>query len=130
MMNANYDFILEDFLTAHDGTSSDNRYVLRKMLVRGSTETTYRSRVNDGDKAFEYKRMMYVFEDILENLNNMMGCNGRIRPEHRTVIIEALKDCQCLLAIDQAETNADYNNLIAYVADDLCEACGETALAA
>lgn len=130
MTNANYDFILEDFLAAHDGTSSDYRYVLCKMLVRGSSEAIYRSRLNDGDKAFEYKRLMYVFEDLLENLNGMMDCNGRIRPEHRTVIIEALKDCQCLLAIDQAETNADYNNLIAYFTGDLCEACRETALAA
>jgi hypothetical protein len=73
---------------------------------------------------------MYVFEDVLENLDTMMGGDGKVRPNYRSTVVEALKDCQCLLAIDQAETNADYNNLIAYVTDGLCKACGETALAA
>lgn len=130
MTNANYDFILEDFLAANHGTSSDYRHVLCKMLIRGCSEARYRSFISDGDKAFEYKRMMYVFEDVLENLDTMMGGDGKFRPNYRSTVVEALKDCQCLLAIDQAETNADYNNLIAYVTDDLCKACGETALAA
>lgn len=130
MQSANYDFILKDLLSAHDGTSSDNRYVLRKMLVRGSSEAIYRSRVNDGNKAFAYKLMMYVLEDLLENLSDMLDIEGRIISEYHPIIIEALKDCQCLIAIDQTGTNADYNNLIACLTDDHCEECRETALAA
>ncbi|CAM3109814.1 hypothetical protein MEME101129_19445 [Methylobacterium mesophilicum] len=130
MFNTDYDFILEDFLAASYGTSSDYRHVLCKMLIRGSSEARYRSFISDGDKAFEYKRMMYVFEDVLENIDIIMGGDGKVRPNYRSAVVDALKDCQCLLAIDQAETNADYNNLIAYVTDGLCKACGETALAA
>ena len=130
MTNANYDFILEDFLAASHGTSSDYRHVLCKMLIRGSSEARYRSFINDGDRAFDYRRMMFVFEDVLEDIATMMDGDGKVRLKYRSIVVEALKDCQCLLAIDQAETNADYNNLIAYVADDLCEASGETALAA
>jgi hypothetical protein len=121
---------LQDFFAAEDRSSSDNSYVLRKMLSRGIKEAQYRYYINEGDKAFEYKKLMFELEDLLDNLDSMIGENVLVYGEHRVKMMETIKLCQCLLAIDQAETNADYNNLVAYLTHDLCECCREEALAA
>lgn len=130
MSSINYKYVIEDLHAANDGTSSDYRYVMRKMLVRGSSEAMYRSRINDGDKAFEYKRIMYGIEDVLENLDSMIDRDGNIQAHHRRDIIETLIDCSCLLGIDQAETNADYNKLKSYLSKDLFDSGREKSKAA
>lgn len=130
MFEFDYDNIFEDFLAAQDGTNSDSGYVLRKMLIRGSNEARFRSRLYDGDKAFEYKQMAYELESLMDQLLNMFDEDGAILGEYRITIMKAIKLCQCLLALDQAETNADYDNLVAYLTADLCDCCREEALAA
>lgn len=130
MFELNYDFIFEDFLLATNGSNCKSRYILRKMLLRGYNEARFRSRLYAGDKAFDYKRIAYELEFLMEQLDCMFDDDSTIQGEHRITIMKAIKLCQCLLALDQAETNADYDNLVGYLTDDLCDCCREEALAA
>ncbi|WP_456686781.1 hypothetical protein [Bradyrhizobium sp. P5_C11_2] len=120
MFNDDYDFILDDFLSAHEGTSCDSCYVLRKMLSRGASEAHYRYRINEDDKAHKYQKLSNEIEDVLDDLERMLDERGRIHLKYRVMMMRAIKTCQCLLAIAQAETNADYNNLETYLTDGLC----------
>lgn len=124
------DYIFADFLSAHDGTSSDNRYVLRKMLFRGTSEARFRAMISEGDKKHFYKALSFDLEGVLDGLSSMIGGDGRVLAEHRMTMMRAIKVCQCILAIDQTETNADYNNLVAYLTNVRCEQCREELKAA
>lgn len=130
MFNDDYDFIFEDFLSANDGTSCDICYVLRKMLSRGASEAHYRSRINEGDRAYKYRRLSNEIENVLDGLEGMLDERGMIHLKYRVMMMRAIKSCQCLLAIDQAETNADYNNLETYLCDGLCQSHQEELKAA
>lgn len=130
MVNNDYDFICEDFLSAHDGTSCDICYVLRKMISRGANEAHYRFRINAGYRAYKYRRLSTEIEDVLDDLERLLDERGGIKLENRVMVMSAIKSCQCLLAIDQAETNADYNNLEAYLCDGLCQSHQEVIKAA
>lgn len=130
MSNTDYDFTFEDFLSAREGTSSDISYVLRKTLQRGIREAEYRHHLYDGDKAFDYRRTMYEFEAILDSLHTMFDAKGRICEENRITIMKALRLCKRLTDLDRAETNADYYNLVSFLAADLCDGCRSAALAA
>lgn len=121
MFNDDYDFICDDFLSALKGTSCDICYVLRKMLSRGASEAHYRSRINEGDRAYKYQRLSNEIEGVLDDLERMLDERGRIHLKYRVMMMRAIRSCQCLLAIDQAETNADYNKLEAYLCVGLNE---------
>ncbi|WP_426313807.1 hypothetical protein ACN9MF_20020 [Methylobacterium fujisawaense] len=114
---------MTNFLFSSTDINSDNSYVLRKMLLCGSEEAYYRYRLYDGDRAFEFKRMLYQFEDIIEDLNSMLDDKGGVRVEHRVTIIRAIQDCQYLFALNHAETIADYRNLMADLTCDVCPEC-------
>lgn len=130
MIDTNYDFIRTDFLLARNGTSSDYSYVLRKMLMRGIEDASFRSRISAGDKSDNYKHIMCFIEDALDRFDWSMDTYGKISEDHKTVVLEALQHCRCLLAIDQAEASADYNNLTVYIADDRREDGCKVTLAA
>jgi hypothetical protein len=120
----------QNFPRATNEKTSDNSYVLRKMLLRGSMEADYRYRLYEGDRAFDFKRLSYQFDDLLSDLDNMFDDRCMIRDEHCITLIRAIQNCQDLLALDQAETSADYRNLMAYLTGDLCPACPRAILAA
>ncbi|KZC01272.1 hypothetical protein AU375_02462 [Methylobacterium radiotolerans] len=90
------------------------------MLRRGSEEAYYRYRLNDGEKSFDFKRMFYQLEDIIDDLDSMLDNKGMVKVEYCIMITRAIQDCQYLFALDYAETIADYRNLMAYLTHDLC----------
>lgn len=123
MVHSTTSFKKQNFPLFTTDANSDNRYRLRKMLVRGVSEAYYRYWLHEGDKAFDFKRLAFKFENIIDDLDSMLDDKGRIRGEHRTTIIRSIKDCQYLLALDHAEMSSDYRNLMAYLTHDLCLEC-------
>ncbi|SEI04179.1 hypothetical protein SAMN02799625_05059 [Methylobacterium sp. UNC300MFChir4.1] len=111
---------MKNFSFSASSTNSDNSYVLRKMLRRGSEEAYYRYRLNDGERSFDFKRMFYHLEDIIDDFDSMLDDKDRVKVECRITIIRAIQICQDLFALDYAETVADYRNLMAYLTRDIC----------
>lgn len=111
-------------------TSSDNSYILRKMLRRGVEEAYYRYRLYEGDRAFDFKLKFYQLEGLIDELDSMLDDKGRIGVEHLVAIIQAIRDCQDLFALDYAETVADYRNLMADLTRDVCPECHMVMVAA
>jgi len=124
------DFSSPNFLSLNSRTNSDNSYVLRKMLRRGSEEAYYRYRLCEGDRSFEFRRMFYQFEDIIDDLDSMIDNNGMLKVEYCIMITRAIQDCHYLFALDYAETIVDYRNSMAYLTHDLCPECQRAMVAA
>lgn len=130
MTNVNYDFIIQDFLPAFDGTSSDNRYVLRKMLLQGIREAEYRSCLYDGDKASNYKRLMLALESVVVELDITLDAVGGISKENRTLLTESVIATRRLIDLSHAEVMGDYANIVETLTDGLSEDYCQKALAA
>lgn len=130
MINTNYIQINQNSLVSSTGTNSDNSYILRKMLLCGAEEANYRYRLCEGDKAVDFRRMLYQFKDIIDDLDSMLDNRGRVKLNHRIAIIRAIQDCQYLFALDHAETVADYRNLMTDLTRDVCPECHRAMMAA
>ena len=124
------DFSSPNFLSLISRTNSDNSYVLRKMLRRGSEEAYYRYRLCEGDRSFEFRRMFYHLEDIIDDFDSMLDDKDRVKVECRITIIRAIQICQDLFALDYAETVADYRNLMADLTREVCSECQRAMVAA
>lgn len=114
---------MSNFLLSSADTNSDNSYILRKMLVRGVSEAYYRYRLYEGVRALKFQRIAFKIEDVTDVLSSMTDRNGRVKLDHRITITQAIQDCYDLLALDHAETVADYRNLMADLTRDVCPEC-------
>lgn len=130
MTSTDYDFIVEDFLSAFYGTSSDNRYVLRKMLLRGVREAEFRCFVCDGDKARKYRGLMLELESVVDSLDVILDAAEGVSEENRILLTESVMASRRLIDLNQAEVMGDYANIVEILTKSLSDDYRQQALAA
>lgn len=130
MIQPNYKFLSEDFISVHEQKNCDFSYILCNMLFRGAREAEVRSFRADGEKAKEYKRLMYELDDLSDDISSLIDSSGRVAPVHWNAVLEAVRISRFLLVIDSKEVASRYEWLVDSLVDSLCEHCGEPAVAA
>ncbi|UIN34883.1 hypothetical protein [Methylobacterium oryzae] len=82
------------------------------MVFRAASEADRRYYLNAGEKAKEYRRLSYELDELAHDIEHYLDETGQIKPQHLTLMFEALILARYLILLDQWETDILYENLM------------------